>query len=175
VTKDFSVIDPTTGKEQNIEAEYSDKLESHLRYLALCLQWANAHKGFKGESTSGFLTYEAHFPWVIEQYKGRFRYWVWAGFLSGSYLLIHKEMSDEEKLATLLHEFFHGLFGTGEKKVQEKSIEFLTIIIENYELITHPLNKHHFDAQELDPRLLAKGQFEYALKYLEKTAHLFGI
>ena len=170
------------GKEVEIEIGHSRQLEVYSSFLIVACGWLDHFKDrppyntkFDGRIINDLIVRKAHFPYV-QRIKDK-NYWVFSGFTSFQYnppvVVIHDSMSSQAKLGTLMHELMHVFYDKSytdlntEKFIQEKAIENLEKILENYKWIAHSNNEPYFREHGTSRKVLSFDNIKKALEYLE--------
>lgn len=170
------------GKEVEIEIGHSRQLDLYSSFLIVACGWLEHFKDnpqfntkFDGHFTYHIIVRKSHFPYV-QRIKDK-NYWVFSGFTSFQYnppiVVIHDSMSSQAVLGTLMHELMHVFYdkdGTDrntEKFIQEKAIENLVKILENYKWITHSNNEPNFREHGTSRKVLSFDNIKKALDYLK--------
>ena len=169
------------GKEVEIEIGHSRQLEVYSSFLIVACGWLDHFKDrppyntkFDGRIINDLIVRKAHLPWVRQLKKN---YWVFSGFTSFQYnppiVVIHDSMSSQAILGTLMHELMHVFYDKSytdlntEKFIQEKAIENLEKILENYKWIAHSNNEPNFREHGTSRKVLSFHQIKKALEYLK--------
>ena len=170
------------GKEVEIEIGHSRPLDLYSSFLIVACGWLDHFKDrppyntkFDGRIINDLIVRKAHFPYVQRIIDKN--YWVFSGFTSFQYnppiVVIHDSMSSQAKLGTLMHELMHVFYDKSytdlntEKFIQEKAIENLVKILENYKWITHSKNEPYFREQGTSRKVLSFDNIKKALDYLK--------
>ena len=169
------------GKEVEIEIGHSRQLDLYSSFLIVACGWLDHFKDrppyntkFDGRIINDLIVRKAHLPWVRQLKKN---YWVFSGFTSFQYnppiVVIHDSMSSQAILGTLMHELMHVFYDKSytdlntEKFIQEKAIENLEKILENYKWIAHSNNEPNFREHGTSRKVLSFHQIKKALEYLK--------
>ena len=165
----ININHPRTKQVIPMEYWVNKNLNNSLVHIIMSCKYLAEQKIFHLKQINVRL-FEANMFWA-EKHRKSFglgiRYWIFAGLNVGIDIFIHKDLNKYETIAHILHEYCHLIFGDNEKIVHEKAMELCLKIIQNYDKILWT-----FENKTI-AHSVSKGEYEYALRYLNATKDLF--
>jgi len=173
-------VQAPNGEMVEIEIHHDAELSTRASFFIVACGWLDHFKDhpqyntkFDGHYTDQIVVRKANFPWARQLRRG---YWIFSGFNTLEHgtpiIIIHDRMILQAQLGVLLHELMHVFYDrrsvdpNTERFIQEKAIENVRKILENYRYIAHPNNEPNFHRLGTTRSAVSFHQIEQARDYL---------